>query len=133
MRVIGVVLAVAAGAGLVAGCGGAAKKREKAAQAEIAKTYVPPSVTSRLDYGGEVERRFRRLDHNGDDYVTPEELPRKDDPRIMALDRNGDGKVSEVEFSEGMMARFDANDVNKDGSVTSEELARARAAHPAAH
>ena len=112
---------------LLAGCGGPTKQ-QKAAYAEAAKHYVPPAVTSRLDYGGIVERRFRRLDRNGDDYITPDELPQQNDPGIMALDRDGDGKVSAQEFSQGMMARFDANDLNKDGTVTSNEYATAKKA-----
>ncbi|MGI4732672.1 MAG: hypothetical protein ACRYFW_13135 [Janthinobacterium lividum] len=114
---------------LVAGCGGPSKQ-QKAAYAEAASHYVPPAVTSRLDFGGIVERRFRRLDRNSDDYITPDELPRQSDPAIMSLDQNGDGRVSAQEFSEGMMKRFDANDLNKDGTVTSNEhhIAKERAA-----
>ena len=74
-----------------------------------------------------VERRFRRLDRNGDDYITPDELPHQDDASIMSLDRDGDGRVSAQEFSRGMMARFDAYDLNKDGTVTSDEYHAAKA------
>lgn len=111
---------------LLAGCGGPTKQ-QKAAYAEAAKHYVPPAVTSRLDFGGMVERRFRKLDRNDDDYITPDELPHQNDPAIMALDRDGDGRVSDQEFSRGMMARFDADDLNKDGTVTSHEYHAAKA------
>ena len=109
---------------LVAGCG--PTKQQKAAYAEVARHYVPPAVTSRLDYGALVERRFRRLDRNGDDHLTPDELPHENDPAIMALDRDGDGRVSAQEFSQGMMARFDTHDLNKDGTVTTDEFRAAR-------
>ena len=121
-------LAVLAATAL-AGCGGPSKQ-QKAAYAEAAKHYTPPAVTSRVDYGGMVERRFRRLDHNNDDYITPDELPTPNDPNIMSLDRNGDGRVSAQEFSEGMMGRFDRHDLNKDGTVTSDEY---HAAHDGVH
>jgi hypothetical protein len=117
--------ALAAALVLLAGCGGPSKQ-QKAAYAEAAKHYVPPAVTSRLDFGGIVERRFRHLDRNGDDYLTPDELPRRDDPAITSLDKDGDGRVSAQEFSQGMMARFDADDLNKDGTVTSTEYRAAK-------
>ena len=111
-------LAMVAGATLLAGCG-EGKKAQAKADARAA-AFVPPSVLSRLDYGGVVERRFRTLDRNGDDYLTPDELPSADS-RLMALDRDHDGKISAAEWSEGMLARFDRIDRNHDGSVTSTE------------
>ena len=102
----------------LAGCGGG-KKAQAKADARAAD-FVPPSVLSRLDYGGIVERRFRALDRNGDDYITPDELPTKDS-KLMALDRDHDGRISAIEWSEGMLARFDRQDANHDGSVTSTE------------
>ena len=106
------------GLAMVAGCGGGKKAQAKAD--EQAAGFVPPSVLSRLDYGGVVERRFRALDRNGDDFITPDELPTADS-KLMALDRNGDGRISASEWSEGMLARFDRMDGNHDGSVTSAE------------
>lgn len=125
MRGIGTGTMVTAAA-LLAGCGGPSKQ-QKAAYAEAAKHYVPPAVTSRLDFGGMVERRFHRLDRNDDNYITSDELPHRDDPAILSLDKDGDGRVSAQEFSQGMMARFDANDLNKDGTVTSNEYHTAKA------
>ena len=117
-------LTVAALAALLAGCG-EGKRAQAKADAQAAG-FVPPSVLSRLDYGGIVERRFRALDRNGDDYITPDELPTVDS-RLMALDRNHDGKISAAEWSEGMLSRFDRMDRNHDGSVTSAERETFRA------
>jgi hypothetical protein len=108
---------------LAAAC---SNKSEKAAAADAhAASFVPPSVTSRSDYGGMQERRFRRLDKNQDDVLTGDEMPRNNS-RLMALDRNGDGEITSSEFSEGQIARFDAMDLNKDGSLTSDERVEAR-------
>lgn len=118
------VTAVALATGLTA-CG---EKQDKQAEADARAAqsgFSPPSVTSRLDFGGMVERRFRALDRNGDDAITPDELPRTGS-RIMDLDRNHDGKVSAIEFSEGMLSRFDRMDLNKDGTLTSDERDQAR-------
>lgn len=102
----------------LAGCHSAEKAQAKA-DAKAAG-FVPPSVMSRLDYGGMVERRLHTLDRNGDGKITPDELPR-DDSRLKAFDLDGDGNISAVEWSEGMMGRFDKLDANHDGTVTSEE------------
>ncbi len=118
--------AVAMAAILVAGCG--PSKREKRAIADAkAANFVPPSVTSRVDFGSSVDRRFRALDRNGDNYLTPDEMPAKARARLMSFDKDGDGKVSQIEFSEGQLARFDRDDLNHDGTVTSEEQHAARA------
>ena len=109
-----------------AGCSGAAKKERAADNAVAARNYTPPAVTSRLDYGNLVDRRFRRLDRNGDDQITRDELPGGNPERILSLDVDGDGKVSEQEYSQGMMKRFDAHDLNKDGTVTTQERQAAR-------
>lgn len=102
----------------LAACGGAEQKQE-AADARAA-SFVPPSVTSRLDYGSAQERRFHRLDRNGDDVLTPNEIPRPDS-RILQYDTDKDGDISLAEFTAGTMARFDRMDLNRDGTVTSEE------------
>lgn len=107
------------------GCGDQ-KARRAAADAKAAG-FVPPSVISRLDFGGQAERRFRRLDRDGDDVIEKTELPARNS-RLAALDRNGDGRITTTEFSEGMLARFDAMDLNKDGSVTSDERVAAKEA-----
>jgi hypothetical protein len=108
---------------LAVGCG--EKATEKRAEADAkAAGFVPPSVTSRVDYSSIQERRFRRLDRNADDVLEREELP--DNPRLRTLDRNGDGEITSSEFSEGQMNRFDGMDLNKDGSLTSDERVEAR-------
>jgi hypothetical protein len=118
---------MAAGAllAMVAACSGASEE-EVAANSPALANYTPPFVMSRLDFGGVVERRFRRLDHNGDDKLELRELnPRNAEARMKAFDRNGDGTLSNQEWSEGMMARFDAQDLNRDGTLTSDERERA--------
>lgn len=111
-------IAVMLAAAPLAACHSAQKAQAKA-DAKAAG-FVPPSVLSRLDYGGIVERRFHALDRNGDQKIEPDELPRSDS-RLMRLDLDGDGNISAVEWSEGMIARFDRFDTNHDGTVTSEE------------
>ena len=124
MRImIGAVMVTAL---LLAGCG--PSKREKRAMADAkAANFVPPSVTSRVDFGSSVDQRFRALDRNGDNYITPDEMPPKSKARLMSFDKDGDGKVSEIEFSDGQLARFDRDDLNHDGTVTSEEQQAAKA------
>ena len=119
--IIGTALAV----GLA--LGGCSDKDAQRAQADAqAAGFVPPSVTSRSDYGSSMERRFRALDRNGDDKISKDELPVRNAPRLLALDRNKDGLVTAIEYSEGMLARFDAMDLNHDGTVTTEERRASR-------
>lgn len=94
-------------------------------QAALAN-YVPPFVMSRLDYGGVVERRFRRLDVNGDDRITRKEVSPRLVGRFDQIDRNKDGGISNEEWSGWMISRFDQQDANRDGTVTSDERERAR-------
>jgi hypothetical protein len=113
--------------GLVAVAGACSNKTDRAAADANAAAFVPPSVTSRLDYGTMQERRFHRFDRDDDDVLTGDEMPRAN-PRLIALDRNKDGEITSSEFSEGQMNRFDAMDLNKDGTLTSDERIGARAA-----
>jgi Ca2+-binding EF-hand superfamily protein len=83
---------------------------------------------SRLDYGGVVERRFRRLDRNADDYLSRSEMSKRLAGRFDEIDANKDGRISNEEWSGWMLARFDRQDANHDGTVTSDERERARAA-----
>lgn len=109
---------------LLASCGDKEAARTQADR--NAAGFVPPSVTSRSDYGSAMERRFRALDRNGDDRIGGDELPAKSAPRLQAFDRNKDGSISAIEFSEGSLARFDAMDLNHDGTVTTEERRASR-------
>ena len=117
------VAALAATGLFMSACG---DKDAQRAQADAnAVGFVPPSVTSRLDFGASMERRFRTLDRNADDRVTRDELPAPN-ARIKAFDRNKDGVITAIEWSEGTLAWFDRMDLNHDGTVTSEERAESR-------
>ena len=115
----GTVFLAAGVAGLALTACGQSEKKQAAADAK-ASGFVPPSVTSRLDYGGQQERRFRQLDRNGDDALDQTELPRPD-ARVAGFDRDGDGRVTLNEYSQSALERFDRMDLNRDGTVTSEE------------
>ena len=117
----------AAAAALLTACGGPSPE-EKAEYRQAVENFTPPFVMSRLDYGGVVERRFRRLDRNEDDRLSPSELSPRLADRFKLIDKNGDGSISNEEWSAWMLARFDRQDANKDGTVTSDERERARAA-----
>ena len=117
--------AAIAAALLVADCGPSAE--EKAETNAAVQNFTPPFVMSRLDYGGVVERRFRRLDRNEDDRISRSEIGPRLAHRFDEIDANGDGGISNEEWSHWMLARFDRQDENRDGSVTSAERERARA------
>jgi len=101
-----VILGVMAAGLVVAGCG---DKDAQRAQADAgAAGFVPPSVTSRLDFGASMERRFRTLDRNADDRITKDELP-SPNARIKAFDRNKDGALSRAELLTIRTTAADAN------------------------
>jgi hypothetical protein len=108
----------------VAGCGPSAEEKRAAADAKAA-SFTPPSVTSRLDFGSAMTRRFRALDRNADEYIDETELPSRNS-RLRRLDRDKDGRISAIEFSEGMLGWFDRVDTNHDGTITSDEREAAR-------
>ncbi len=110
-----VVLGMAA---LLAGCSD--EVSERAAADAKAADFTPPAVTSRLDWGGQQERRFAVLDRNADGKLTANEFPRVDS-RLVRGDANGDGEITKIEFTTATMGRFDRMDLNRDGTVTSEE------------
>lgn len=118
-------VAVGAAALLLAACG--PSPEEKAEQNAAVQNFTPPFVMSRLDYGGVVERRFRRLDRNEDDRLSRSEITPRLAPRFAEIDANGDGGISNEEWSRWMLARFDKQDENRDGTVTSAEREKARA------
>lgn len=102
---------------VLAGCGGS----EQAVNENAAAGYRPPTVTSRLDYGGQIERRFHSLDENGDDRLTADELPPRQRPALARHDRNANGSLDSDEWGGLMLERFDRQDLNKDGTLTTEE------------
>lgn len=115
---------------LLGGCGKSAREEKAAADARAqAAGFTPPAVMSRVDFGTTMDRRFRRLDRNADDRITPDELPRRN-ARMMALDRDHNGSISAIEWSEGTLKWFDSMDLNHDGTVTSEEHQAWQKAHP---
>ncbi|APX64717.1 EF-hand domain-containing protein [Sphingomonas sp. gentR] len=111
-------------------CGKEAENRAEADRAAAKAGFVPPSVTSRVDFGSMMARRFRELDRDGNDIITADEMPTTNS-RLWELDRNKDGEITESEFFEGMLARFDRMDLNRDGTVTSEEREASRTERPA--
>lgn len=109
----------------LAACGGPSGEEKAEMNAAIAN-FTPPFVMSRLDFGGVIERRFRRLDQNGDDRLQKDELPQRLADRLMRFDTDGDGAIGQEEWSTGQLARFDGQDINRDGTVTSSERDEAR-------
>ena len=108
---------------MLAGCGASSDDHDANA---AAVDYRPPTVTSRLDFGGQIERRFHRLDVNLDDKLSPDELPERIRPALSRWDRSGDGMLDSEEWGAMLLAWFDRNDANKDGSLTSAEIAAGR-------
>lgn len=117
-----------AGAGNTAG--GSMSARTTPATATPAATaaagFSPPTTISRADYGGRTERRFRKLDKDGDGKLARTELPGgRADRLLRRMDKNGDASLDAAEWSQGMLARFDKQDVNHDGNLTSDERGKA--------
>ena len=121
---------IAAGAAALALAACGKSDEQKLENSAAAQNYKPPFVISRLDYGSQVERRFRRLDRNADDVLSGSEVPPRHRNRMMTLDADRDGRISAQEFSLGMMKHFDAQDADRDGTVTSAERTAYRAGHP---
>lgn len=103
---------------LLAACNATEEDHDAAA---AATNYTPPTVTSRLDFGGEIERRFHESDMNRDDKITEDELPDRLRPMIKRGDQNNDGALGPQEWSDLLLSWFDRNDLNNDGTLTSEE------------
>lgn len=106
---------------VLAGCG----QSEQAAD-QTAENYRPPTVTSRLDYGGQIERRFHRLDKNSDDKLSVDELPDRLKAELPKYDKDGDGSLNSQEWGALMLDRFDQRDLDKDGSLTTSERQASR-------
>jgi hypothetical protein len=87
--------------------------------------FTPPTTMSRADFGGKVERRFRKLDKNGDNTLERDELPSKRADKLLRKgDKNGDGSLDASEWSALMLQKFDKRDANRDGNLTSDEKGR---------
>jgi EF hand len=115
-------------AALATGCADDGDAAAKAAARNTIMEYVPPSITSRADFGGLVERRFQRLDVNHDGELTQDELPpRFTSETIARQDSDKDGKLDSGEWGKMMLDRFDRQDANKDGTVTTQERQAFRA------
>lgn len=97
-------------------------ERRAERRARRGEGFSPPTSMSRADYGGRIERRFRRLDKNQDNKLAVAELPGNRGTRMVRrLDTDGDGAISMQEWSQGMLARFDKRDANNDGTLTADE------------
>ena len=97
-------------------------ERRAERRARRGEGFTPKASISRADYGGRMERRFRKLDKNQDDRLTADELPERRGARMLRrLDTNGDKAISQDEWSQGMLARFDRRDANHDGTLTPDE------------
>jgi hypothetical protein len=99
------------------------------AAAAVAAGFRPPTVLARADFGMDLDKRFGKLDLNGDSALERNEWPPRYADRIAELDEDKDGKVTNGEFFETLMARFDAADTNQDQVLTSDERAAADIPH----
>ena len=115
-----VMAAMAAGMMMAGGC--SSEPADTAERNAAIANFTPPSVTSRADFGGVIERRFQRLDKNNDLRLDPTELPeRRADAIMEKYDADNSGSIDSAEWGKFMLDRFDAIDTNKDASVTSGE------------
>ncbi len=89
-------------AATTAACGKKAENRAEADRAAAKAGFVPPSVTSRIDFGSMMARRFRELDRDGNDIITADEMPTTNS-RLWELDRNKDGEITEASSSRGCL------------------------------
>lgn len=76
---------------------------------------------SRAEFMAQSDKRFARLDANGDGEISGDELPGRG--RLLAsTDTNKDGKISKAEYSAQAAARFAKMDTNGDGKITPDEM-----------
>lgn len=70
------------------------------------------------------DRRFDRMDANGDGVITPDEMGDGEGRGARMLERadaNNDGRITRAEMQAGTQAMFRRMDSNGDGTVTEEE------------
>jgi Ca2+-binding EF-hand superfamily protein len=67
------------------------------------------------------EKRFARLDANGDGEISGDELPGRG-ALVASADANKDGKISKAEYMAQAAARFAKMDANGDGKITPDEM-----------
>ena len=97
----------------LAGCGQNDDQRAEALD------FEPPTNMPRDDYRAALDKRFFRLDKNGNGAIEAAEFRRPG--RAEELDANKDGQVTRNEFVEGNLQRFDRADGNRDGVMSSAE------------
>jgi len=97
------------------------EEEHRNAAAAVAAGFEPPTVLDRADFGSDLDKRFDKLDLNGDSILERNEWPPRYADRIAELDEDKDGKVTNGEFFETLMRRFDAADSNQDQVLTSDE------------
>ena len=94
-------------------------------------------VITRAEFTDARAKLFKRMDRNGDGFLSEDDAPRfslrgkssKDRiaQAILLTDKDGDGKVSYDEFVNGPSRLFDRADTNHDGTIDAAELAAFRA------
>jgi Ca2+-binding EF-hand superfamily protein len=93
-------------------------------------------VITRAEFTEARAKLFKRMDRNGDGYLSQDDARRfslrgksgKDRiaQAILLTDKDGDGKVSYDEFVNGPSLLFDRADTNHDGTVDAAELSAFR-------
>lgn len=76
---------------------------------------------SRAEFMAQSEKRFARLDANGDGEISGDELPGRSG-LVASADTNKDGKISKAEYMAQAAARFAKMDANGDGKITPDEM-----------
>lgn len=113
MRALSLFLVLAPAVLGLSACGQNADDRAEALD------FEPPTNMPRDDYRAALDKRFFRLDKNGNGVIERGEFRRP--TRADELDADKDGSVNRTEFVEGNLRRFDRADANKDNVMSSAE------------